>query len=110
MNLSAASKITGNEEFRGKVTAAIRNAAATRYDRDGLSGRLARVALLDPTIPLEHMLVRLAANTSITDPACPACGNAWKTADGTIDAAILYVVDTEWDKVAAIIYPDTPQV
>ena len=106
MNLSAAAKITGNEEFRAKVSAAIRNTAASRYDREGLSGRLAKVALLDPSIPLEHMLVRLAANVTITEPACPACGNAWKTADGTIDAAILYVVDTEWDAVAAILYPE----
>ena len=110
-NLSATAKLATNPEVRDKVAAAIRNAAAGKYAASGKAGRLARVALLDPTIPLEHLLVRIAADATITGPACPACGHAWETDGGTpIDDAISYVVDTQWDAVAEIIYPDASQV
>lgn len=104
--LTAAARLIANSEVRSKTTAAIRKTAAGRTGWEAAPGALARVALLDPSICLEHMLVRISVNPAIADAACPSCGHAWHTIDdGDVDAAISYVVEQSWGAVAEAIYP-----
>ena len=106
MSLLSAARVADNQIIRDRVTAAIRQTAAARYDDTGVSGQLARVCLLDPSIALQHMLVRIAADSTLTSNACPSCGFAWVNDAGQpIDDAIRYVVDSQWDAVAVIVYP-----
>lgn len=105
-NLSAAKKLQTNPDVVAKVESAIRITAAARYEWAGKAGQLAKVSLLDPTIPLAFFAAYMSTNSTITADACPSCGYAWHTADGDIDAAIMYVVGDRWEAVANKIYPD----
>ena len=105
MSLLSAARVADNQIIRDRVTAAIRQTAAARYDDTGVPGQLARVCLLDPSIALQHMLVRVASNVAIANAACPACGHVETVDQASPDGAISYVVSSEWDEVAGIVYP-----
>ena len=104
--LIAAAKMITSSDMRSRVSACIRNVSATKVKEQSKGGDLARVCLMDPNVALDYFMVRIASDSTITSYACGACGNVDRTADGTADDAIQYVVTTSWDEVSNVVYQD----
>jgi|GEM_PF-5470411 len=108
MSLLASYRTQNNTEIRERVTAAILSVAVERQAWQGAAGKLAQRALVDMATALIPFLQLVSVNETIAQDACPNCGCAWRTSDGTqIDVSIRQVVENKWDEVAKRIYPET---
>lgn len=96
----AASKMSGNTELRARVEMAIRKVAEAKQAFDGPSGQLAAAGYTAPETVAHSFMLRLSVNADAVDKTCAACGHS--TVD---DSALEWVVDNQWDAVAAALYP-----
>jgi hypothetical protein len=107
MSLLASYRTQNNTEVRERVTAAILAVAVQRHAWQGPAGKLAQRALVDMPTVLTPFLQLVSVNETVAQNACPNCGCAWRTSDGTqIDASIRCVIENKWDEVAKRFYPD----
>lgn len=101
MSLIGSSRTTDNASMRARTSAAIRQTAPAKSPAGGAAERLAEQALIDPTSLVPHFLARIAVNANVAAAACSDCG--YSPAE---DTDLVYIVDTTWDEVAVIVYPD----
>lgn len=103
MSLHAASKLATNLTMAARVAAAIRQTAPLKAGAEGPPRSLAHRVMAAPDAAdgvAAHFLVRLAMNGDAAAASCPDCGYST-----VADSDVLWIVDHEWDAVAAIVTP-----
>lgn len=101
MSLEAAAQMAKNPRFRERVEAGCRQIGHAKIGQPGAAGKLAEAATTDPTTIVHPFITELAADSTVTDLACPDCGYGRAT-----DDQIRYVIEMHWDQIAAKFFPD----
>lgn len=102
-NLLSASKITANASMQARIAAAIRHTAPAKTNGGGASAALAARVMAAPDAAASvaaHFLARISTNGDAVAEACPDCGYSMVS-----DETVLWIVDDQWDEVAAITDP-----